>query len=960
LRPTRTATLVLLTALLSAGGCMPWFSAPGGVRMWAAPDHAVLLPQTPPEPENEVYSSTSQSIRLESAVNEVVSFQLAFQGEFGSPVVHSLSVADFRQADRSIPATQCVRLYRQARLAVEDYPTWYLRLTPHLREYREYPDILIPLTAPRGGMPIHVPVGRCEALWVDVVVPPGTEPGIYRSQVQAVYSAAARQSVELVLTVHPFSLPTTQHLPVIAGVDAGKVLRHHLEVAGRPYAPRRLAADDPSYKQAVEILDETVRLLHDHRCSAMLTDLQPLRTLDLGGRLELDWSDYDRLVAAILDGTAFDDRIPAQAWPMPVNHREPDPQAYGGWGTTAYGDMLVEYLRRCVAHFDQRGWLNRHFVWIPLPEPRPTASAYSQFAWLGSMILRADTRLSLVCDLPPQSMRPFGCVDDRYQDISQWVRIWAPPAGVADADVLAAARAAGRRTWLQPDRPPYSGSLSYVAPPVHARSLAWHCYRQGLEAIFLPRTTDWDDDGTCAEPASSGALLWPGKPYGLDAPVPSIRLKRLLRGVQDYEYLWLLAQNQRPAVAELIAADLFAFAGTGSFGEHFLDSRSGGWVHEPSAWMLARSLMARELTAAVELAGSAPPSARSAAAPPITDFAHKIHWRRHAEGVRRVHTCVEGVRLRLQPQHPEHSLSVRASVSIFNATREPYDATLQTSDLPPGWQPGREPAPIEQLQPARTMMREIEMFASSIPCNVDGMMPLTFKSIAATDDAVDIPARLCAITAQRLSVPVVVDGTLDEWPLATNNAAGDFVLVGALDVPKTDRGLVDRPSQSTLVVVGRDNDYLYIAFNCQDDRLNERLISQSNRVLYDELWPAGEDLIEVVLDPSGEAVVPADLLHITVKANGAVVTERGAPCLARIGGHGDWPGEVVAAIDDRSQPNRWTAEIRIPLRSLGKIAPIWGINFARYQARLGEYSTWSAARRYLYSPSSLGNIQLAP
>jgi hypothetical protein len=54
------------------------------------------------------------------------------------------------------------------------------------------------------------------------------------------------------------------------------------------------------------------------------------------------------------------------------------------------------------------------------------------------------------------------------------------------------------------------------------------------------------------------------------------------------------------------------------------------------------------------------------------------------------------------------------------------------------------------------------------------------------------------------------------------------------------------------------------------------------------------------------------------------------------------------------------AEIRVPLTSLGKTAPIWGINFARYVTRLGEYSTWSGARRYLYSPASLGNIQLAP
>jgi hypothetical protein len=239
-------------------------------------------------------------------------------------------------------------------------------------------------------------------------------------------------------------------------------------------------------------------------------------------------------------------------------------------------------------------------------------------------------------------------------------------------------------------------------------------------------------------------------------------------------------------------------------------------------------------------------------------------------------------------------------------------------------------------------------------------MSLKVRAEPADGNRTDLPARVCVLNAQRLARPVVLDGRLDEWPLATSNAAGDFVLVGALDVPKAGRASPDRPTQRTYVFAGRDNEALYIAFNCEDDALAERAVTQSNQVRYDDLWPTGEDLIEVVLDPGGAALVPADLLHIAVKANGAVVTERGAPCLKAVGGHGDWPGGVTAAVDDRSQPGRWMVEIRIPLASLGKAAGVWGINFARYVARLGEYSTWSGARRYLYSPASLGNIQLAP
>ncbi len=944
--------------LLLLSGCGEWLAAPGGIRFWATSESSIILPGSAPELENDVFSVTSKSIRLEAAIDETVSFQIAMHHEFGQPVVRAVQMADLRQQDRSIPADTYVRMYREVRLTVQDYPAWYLRLTENLREPRAFPDILVPLDAPRGALPIPIAAGTCEAIWVDVAIPPGTESGIYRSVLEVTLLSGTRQSVDVMLTVHPFSLPRTRHLALIAGVDSGNLLRQHLEVAGRPYAPARLSGDDPSYAQAVRVIDDTIRLLHEHRCSAMVTDVQPLRQLDANGRLELNWTDYDRLVAAILDGTAFDDRIPALAWPMPIDNREPSPDAYGGWGSAAYGQMLVEYLRQCVDHFRERGWLNRHFVWMPLPGSSLPASPYSQFAWLGSAVRSADTALSLVCDLPPQSMKAFGAVDDRYQDLSRWAAIWSPPASLADRDSLDAQKASGHRVWLHPDRPPYSGSLSYIAPADHARSLAWQAYRFGCDAIFLPRVTDWPVDGAVDEAGSANVLLWPGKPYGLERPVPSIRLKRLRRGLQDFEYLWLLERNQRPAVADLMSADLFAFGGTGCYGEHLLDSRPNGWVHRAAAWQLARSLMARELTAAVEQADQPATSRPAEPTPSFIDFAHQLDWRRHVEGVRRVNTYVEGVRVRFDPKRVERPIVVRATVVTFNATREAYAGKLSMPELPAGWESRNEPPAIENLRATRTTLREYEAFTASIPANLDGVLSMRLRAIPEQGEPTEVPARLCVLTARGLAQPVVMDGKLNEWPLATNNAAGDFVLVGALDVPKVGRPSADRASQQTLVFAGHDSENLYLAFNCQDDRMDQRLVSQSNRLSYDDLWPTGEDVLEVVLDPAGDAVVPQDLLHIAVKGNGAVITERGAPCLARVGGHGDWAGFVTVAIDDRSQPGRWMAEIRIPLSSLGKLAPVWGINFARYHARLGEYSTWSGARRYLYSPASLGNIQL--
>jgi ABC transporter DrrB family efflux protein len=47
-------------------------------------------------------------------------------------------------------------MFREARVLVTDYPAWFLRLTPYLRGPRRYPDVLVPLAAPRGGLPIEL------------------------------------------------------------------------------------------------------------------------------------------------------------------------------------------------------------------------------------------------------------------------------------------------------------------------------------------------------------------------------------------------------------------------------------------------------------------------------------------------------------------------------------------------------------------------------------------------------------------------------------------------------------------------------------------------------------------------------------------------------------------------------------------------------------------------------------
>jgi hypothetical protein len=89
-----------------------------------------------------------------------------------------------------------------------------------------------------------------------------------------------------------------------------------------------------------------------------------------------------------------------------------------------------------------------------------------------------------------------------------------------------------------------------------------------------------------------------------------------------------------------------------------------------------------------------------------------------------------------------------------------------------------------------------------------------------------------------------------------------------------------------------------------------------------------------------------------------VISEQGVPCLSSVARYSDWPAGLEARLDDTTQKDRWTVEIRIPLKALAGKPGVWGVNFGRFNARLGEYSSWSGARRYLYSPASLGNMRV--
>ena len=92
----------------------------------------------------------------------------------------------------------------------------------------------------------------------------------------------------------------------------------------------------------------------------------------------------------------------------------------------------------------------------------------------------------------------------------------------------------------------------------------------------------------------SGQLIYRGAVQDYDGPIPSIRLKAMRRGLQDYEYFWLLAERtgKRGAADELVNTIVYKRP----FGPAAMRDTEI-WKNDPNEWDRARDVAGERLAA---------------------------------------------------------------------------------------------------------------------------------------------------------------------------------------------------------------------------------------------------------------------------------------------------------------------------------------------------------------------------
>lgn len=522
------ARWVATARALGLGLMLASLGARAGPQVYGESFMVKVRPQTPPHDPSPV--------RLLAARNESVSFQVVIHGgDTGATAVRAS--LEGLEGPSHLGGSQ-ITLYREDFLDVT-HPSG------GTTEPGRWPDALIPdvdeiAGEPRQAFPFDVPPQEARALWVDVLVPEDAPAGHYVGSVTVTGSAGLSASVPVSLTVVDAVLPSTPSYTTAFSINPDRVCEAH---TGR--------ADCGSDAVRVELLTRYAWLALDHRLT--LSNVFILQPLDGA------WDAFDATYAPLLDGTA-PTRLPGA--------RMTSAQYMGPLDGPSLSDF--------VTHFSEHGWLSRAFDYTA-DEP-PLFSTYDDVRARATLVEHSApglVRMVTTSLANAQAQHVDGLIDRMSVLIQVMAGTEPVEVGPQRSTYDAFLAQPGRSLWL------YQSCSSHACRGTLPDTMHWPSYMVDHPAplnrampwlVFLEQASGESYYETAAQLPTAwtdqefyggngdGTLFYPGTPERIggqtQVPLPSLRLKLLRAGVQDYEWLTRVAQGGDPAFAEQVAREL--------------------------------------------------------------------------------------------------------------------------------------------------------------------------------------------------------------------------------------------------------------------------------------------------------------------------------------------------------------------------------------------------------------------
>jgi len=932
---------VAIGALLGSGlpcGCV---KPTDPLNAWVAGEMVNVSARTEKTEDDSVFDPAARQVKLFAAGNETVSFQVVVDA--GKAHVGGMKVrcGDLKSAQGRKIDGDNVSVFRARAVRITNYPPWYLRLVDAVPEPTDYYDALVDLA--RGGEFAEVKPSDRAVLWVDLHVPRGAGAGKYSGTIELRSKTHETWSLGISLDVYNFVLPDAKPLITTGGFDSGAIYKAFVKRDGKAFVPVRMDRKDPQVREGLVIMRQLMRLAHEHRLDLFDKGIRPVMRRDMFGKVAMDFEDYDAIVTPYLDGTAFEDGIGCAAWPLPISTAWPLAQYYGGPDSDLYATTIGAVAVENKKHFSTSRAGGKMFYW-PY-RGKASQRGYLEHSRLSRIVRAVDRDRPILSQLPAAPPALTGWRPPK--DFTALTDIRAVRAEYFDPSISIKVGDAAHRLvgwWLAPGTVPYLPSLGIIATPADVRAIPWFAMKYNCSGLFLPEVLNWTGD-PYAEPADARTrLFYPGNAIGVDAVIPSVRLKRLRRGLQDIAYLWLMKQHKRETAASSILNAMARYAGLDAVGDNYLDPRLDGWVQNPETWRMARRLLAEEIDSALR-GESADPNRQL--------LAQRIAWKLFDEKAHSIR--VQQSRSRVTRLAETNDMKVSVLLDLYNEHTRNVDVVVSMDKLPAGWKALKNEVRISPFPPGQSTSIELSARCRYIPAGQAGKMTVPVTITTDVSRQKTIGATVSLVVAGLTNKPIGIDGSLKDWPMRQGNSCAKFKLIGRRG--RRGDGLAQR---QTMAFVLRDAKNLYVAFRCTEPEPESMVVKPNNTVHYEQLMACGEDLVELILDPGAEASGPEGLYHIVVKPNGVLLAQRGVRSRPPLGKSALWPVEIQVAVSRHA--DLWVVEMAIPLSSIPRAETkrFWGVNFTRFATRRCEASSWSEAPRYFYDPRNLGTMFLPP
>jgi Domain of unknown function (DUF4091) len=209
---------------------------------------------------------------------------------------------------------------------------------------------------------------------------------------------------------------------------------------------------------------------------------------------------------------------------------------------------MLRYLRTLHDYLAARGWVNRAFVYTPLTDEPGSAQDCQDIRNFAALVHEAHPNLRV---LVTEQLTPE---NPAWGSLVGSADIWVPIFNSYNASAAQTLQAGGDEVWT------YQTGAWNIAHPtwlldypiLHYRIALWMLWVNRIDGLLYSQTTYWSQvadpwtdtrtyrDGTRVY-NGEGSLFYPGNAVGYNGPIVSARLKALRDGMEDYEYLKILA-----------------------------------------------------------------------------------------------------------------------------------------------------------------------------------------------------------------------------------------------------------------------------------------------------------------------------------------------------------------------------------------------------------------------------------